>query len=142
MATRTAQLKLTVCYEYEDSNAVPDKDECHELLDRVIRNAANDGQLSGDGPLTVQSWSHTIDSFTTEELFPITHQLPNGNYIEYGPVWADSDGEVCAMKTLSDCPEEAQVFWSIYIRPKNGNPECVGDYVSREGCEDMVSLLV
>lgn len=63
MATRTVELKLTVTYTNEDDpNDVPNKQVCHDLLDNLVKLAANRGLLSGDTEYVIDSYSHKIES--------------------------------------------------------------------------------
>lgn len=63
MATRTVELKLTVEYSNPDKpKSVPNEKVCHELLDDLVKLAANRGLLSGDTEYVVDDYSYKIET--------------------------------------------------------------------------------
>lgn len=69
---------------------------------------------------------------TSEYPVIFTNPANGATQIEWQPTWVDHDDNVVAMSREDDCPEEATVQWSIYIRSrKGGEAHCVGDFVDK-----------
>jgi len=50
---------LTINVVYDDAESC---DEVREQLDHAAKFLVNRGMLSGDGPMTVNKWEHTIET--------------------------------------------------------------------------------
>ena len=59
-----AVLTLTVWYDDAEN-----EQECVDMLDALVDRAANDGLLSGESPMTVDTFVHHIDTTTVYESF-------------------------------------------------------------------------
>jgi hypothetical protein len=75
--------RLTIDIHYND----PATDqEIRDRLDALVDRAAGEGMFTGDGPLTVEGWSHDIAFFGTEPKFAVGDEV----------FWHDPDDELCS----------------------------------------------